>query len=68
MPPLLYFQRFRDATNEEYSNNDDEVDERGLNVNDGEKVSVKTYGGLSPHNLLFVVLSLSCYFKFVKQD
>lgn len=62
MPPLLYFQRFRDATNEEYSNNDDEVDEKGLNVYDGEKVIVKKYDSLSPHNLLFVFLNLSCYF------
>ena len=54
MPPLLYFQRFRDPTNEECSNKDDEVDERDLNANDGEKVTVKTYGSLSPHNLLFV--------------
>ena len=65
MPPLLYFQRFRDPTNEECSNKDDEVDERNLNANDGEKVTVKTYGSLSPHNLLFVFYNLSCYFKFL---
>ena len=66
MPPLLYFQRFRDPTNEECSNKDDEVDERDLNANDGEKVTIKTYGSLSPHNLLLVFFLFILLFQVFK--
>ena len=66
MPPLLYFQRFRDPTNEECSNKDDEVDERDLNANDGERVTIKTYGSLSPHNLLLVFFLFILLFQVFK--